>query len=342
VYLRVRGFNGAGGNYTLAYRYQTAGCLASTSYGSITAPTDNIERLINNCTYARDYNTIYSVVSGQTYRFRSSNSGDYLTLTDASNNILTAGPTPITWTATFDGNVRLHVHTNSSCGTSSTCRSTYIQCTTCPAPACVSCPSFDFTLTPTNFWQTHTGSHPANGCKIYKVSVTAGRTYTFKTGCGDGATADYDTYLEILDNASCALLEGDNDGCEDARSLLSWTASYTGDAYVRVRGNAGAGGTYTLAYIVGTAGSIQSGSPSILVRVYPTLSEGEVWVEVRQALELPIQITVYDARGREVYRADFPAMQQLRTSLRVREAGMYLIRVSSGGFEHTERVLVIR
>jgi len=58
---------------------------------------------------------------------------------------------------------------------------------------CLSCPDYDFNITPTSAWKTHSSFHTANGCRIYRVSVTNGRTYTFKTGCGNGATADYDT-----------------------------------------------------------------------------------------------------------------------------------------------------
>jgi hypothetical protein len=245
AYLKVRGYSGAGGSYTLAYRALN-GCVAATSYGSVTAPDHNTEILIDNCTYAGQYNTIYSVVSGRVYRFRSSVATDYLTLTDGSNNVLARGVTPLTWTATFSGNVRLHVHTNSSCGTDNTCRATYVQCTSCGA-ACVSCPSYDFELTPTSTWQVHSSSHPSNGCKIYRVAVTAGWNYFFKTGCGDGATANYDTYLELLDG-SCVMLTQNDDGCESNRSLISWTATYTGYAYLKVRGYSGAGGSYTLAY----------------------------------------------------------------------------------------------
>jgi len=83
---------------------------------------------------------------------------------------------------------------------------------------------------------------------MYQVAVTAGYAYTFKTGCGDGATADFDTYLELYD-ASCSYLTGNDDGCESARSKIDWVAQQTGYVYLNVRGySSSSSGAYTLAY----------------------------------------------------------------------------------------------
>jgi len=337
AYLKVRGYGGAGGSYTLAYR-AVNGCLATTSRGSVTAPDHNTEILIHNCTYAGEYNTIYSVVSGRVYRFRSSVATDYLTLTDGSNNVLVHGVTPLTWTATFSGDVRLHVHTNSSCGTANTCRATYVQCTSCGA-ACVSCPSYDFELTPTSTWQVHSSSHPSNGCKIYRVAVTAGWTYYFKTGCGDGATADYNTYLELLDG-SCVMLTQDDDGCESYRSLISWRATYTGHAYLKVRGYNGAGGSYTLAYRGSMTTSLSSPEEPG-VQIYPTLTDGIVWIKTSFLWPTPLQVRVYDALGREIQSQHFEATQ-MEKSLSLGQSGVYTVWVQWHDHVLSRRVLVVK
>jgi hypothetical protein len=114
-------------------------------------------------------------------------------------------------------------------------------------PVCKTCPDFDFTITPASGWSTHSSSHGALGCKMYRVSVTQGLTYTFKTGCGDGATATYNTYLELY-GSSCTLLLSNDDGCESNRSILDWTADITGYVYLKVRGYQTSYGSYTLAY----------------------------------------------------------------------------------------------
>jgi|LSQX01.1.fsa_nt_gb hypothetical protein len=112
---------------------------------------------------------------------------------------------------------------------------------------CKSCPDYNYTIIPSTAWQRHYSFHTFNGCKIYRVSVLKGYTYMFKTGCGDDATADYDTELYVFDN-DCSQLAYNDDGCEKGRSKVTWKATYTGYAYVRVNGSPGKMGSYTMAY----------------------------------------------------------------------------------------------
>gem|GEM_PF-6314623 len=113
--------------------------------------------------------------------------------------------------------------------------------------ATTACPSYDYSITPSYTWQTHSASHGTYSGNMYRMSVVGGRTYSFKTGCGDGATADYDTYLELYD-PSCNLILWNDDGCETLRSRIDWTADYTGYLYLKVRGLASDWGSYILAY----------------------------------------------------------------------------------------------
>ena len=112
---------------------------------------------------------------------------------------------------------------------------------------CKDCPDYDFSLTPQTSWQTHSSSHSMSGCKIYRFWAYNGYKYTFKTGCGDGATASYDTQLYLFNNA-CTQIAFNDDGCESYRSKIEWTANYTGYAHLRVKGWNTALGSYTLAY----------------------------------------------------------------------------------------------
>jgi len=121
----------------------------------------------------------------------------------------------------------------------------YIDC----PPACVTCPTYNYDISPTASWQTHSSSHIVYGCQFYRVSVTSGQPYIFKTGCGDGATADYDTYLELY-SSSCNLIGFDDEHCGLQRSLIDWTATYTGYAFLKVMGWDDSFGNYTLAYIM--------------------------------------------------------------------------------------------
>lgn len=112
---------------------------------------------------------------------------------------------------------------------------------------CITCPGYNFTITPSSSWNTHSSSIVSNGCKVYRFTAIAGRTYIFKTGCGDGATANFDTQLQLLSN-NCNQVAFDDDGCESNRSKIEWVATYDGYAYLLVRGYNTASGSYTLAY----------------------------------------------------------------------------------------------
>jgi len=117
----------------------------------------------------------------------------------------------------------------------------------CPV-ICKTCPEYDYELTPTTTWQTHSSSLSyANECKIYRIFVGAHENYHFKTGCGNGATADFDTQLWIF-FADCSLLNYNDDGCEDYRSHVSTKPVQPANRYVKVGGWEGDHGNYTLAY----------------------------------------------------------------------------------------------
>ncbi len=117
----------------------------------------------------------------------------------------------------------------------------------CPV-ICKTCPSHDYEISSTTSWQTHPSYLPYDyACKFYRIYVKSGFTYQFKTGCGDGATANFNTYLWLY-NSACSYITANNDGCESGRSIIDWTADYKGYAYLKVRGYADANGTYTLAY----------------------------------------------------------------------------------------------
>jgi hypothetical protein len=113
--------------------------------------------------------------------------------------------------------------------------------------SCLTCPSFDFTITATSTFQTHSSSVVIAGCKQYQVNLTAGNLAVF-TFCSGGGTANYDTYL-TLRNASCNTIVYNDDAC----SLLSeiiFLVPTTGTYYLEVNSccTGGYSGNYTLAY----------------------------------------------------------------------------------------------
>ncbi len=116
----------------------------------------------------------------------------------------------------------------------------------CPE-LCHTCPVYDYQISPNETWQLSSSSIDSYGCKNYKFYAYTGYSYTFKTGCGDGATANYDSYLQVLD-ASCAEVAYNDDGCDGTLSKIEWTPVASGYYTLKVLGYSSNFGSYTLAY----------------------------------------------------------------------------------------------
>lgn len=108
----------------------TGGCISTSAFGSATITTCS-SGTISTCNWAGEYSQLNIGTTGA-FTFYSSTTTDYLTLTDASNNILYAGTTPLSANITSTGNYRLHVSGNSSCATDNTCRTTSYSCLNVP------------------------------------------------------------------------------------------------------------------------------------------------------------------------------------------------------------------
>ena len=117
---------------------------------------------------------------------------------------------------------------------------------------CRTIPNCDNYITPSDSWQVYSRSTSIflTYCrkKIAKVAVEPGYTYTFKTGCGDGATADFDTKLYLYDGSGNQLAYND-DACESNRSKIVYSATSSGYRYLEITGfNQHYTGTFSLAY----------------------------------------------------------------------------------------------
>jgi hypothetical protein len=134
-------------------------------------------------------------------------------------------------------------------GGNTSCRSAFSNCVTAiPAPGggCLACPDYDFgPYSPTGVYQTHSSTVTANCWKQYAFNLTAGSQYRF-TFCEGGGTAGFDTALDLYD-ASCAVVATNDNSCA-LLSQLDYTPAASGTYILRVRGNGGASGAYTLAY----------------------------------------------------------------------------------------------
>jgi hypothetical protein len=123
------------------------GCENTAQYpsGTITVDGTGLITTISTCNYAQEYSHVTNIVSGQTYQFTMSDlgTGAYITITDGagtSGNILTYGPSPLSWTATSNADLYAHWSLNEFCAIDVSCHTTTVQymvpCTvTCPVGA---------------------------------------------------------------------------------------------------------------------------------------------------------------------------------------------------------------
>ena len=113
-----------------------AQCIYGTSFGSATFGACNQEFITaTTCAFAGEYSTFNSLMTGYEYEFRGTGgSGNYLTITDTSNNALAWGFSPLVWTSTLTGGIRVHVSVNAQCGTEFTCHTVQGRCLGAASP----------------------------------------------------------------------------------------------------------------------------------------------------------------------------------------------------------------
>lgn len=100
-----------------------AQCVFTAQFGTATLGDIGQTVTATTCAFAGEYSNFNSATSGNSYQFESTGgSGNYITLTDASNNVLQHGPSPQTLVAPFSGTIRMHYATNAACGIESACR----------------------------------------------------------------------------------------------------------------------------------------------------------------------------------------------------------------------------
>jgi len=111
---------------------QAPPCNNNSNWGTASAPIDGIPTL-TTCTQAGDYVQVTGIQQGLQYRYSSTNSADYITVRNATNNgLLAFGVGPQTITALTTDDVEVHINLDDgTCGTSTTCREVLIECTTC-------------------------------------------------------------------------------------------------------------------------------------------------------------------------------------------------------------------
>ncbi|MBR6440640.1 MAG: hypothetical protein IKS44_01150, partial [Bacteroidales bacterium] len=258
LYLVVRGYNQTyTGSYTLAYKREF-----NPTYYSITPTTSYLTHSFttsstNPSKIYRFYVSSDDVSNHSTFIFKttcgdgaSASFDTYMEIRDANGTQLTSNDdgacgnsgSYIAYQPTQSGYLFLTVRGfNNATG----------SYTLAYKKGCVDLPDYHYYINTYNSWSTHSSQTSEGECtnyKIYKTWVNEGYAYTFKTGCDDGATADFDTYLELYDTNGTRIDYNDDD-CDSRRSKLVYFPTQSGYVYLKIRGYSSSNvGSYTLAY----------------------------------------------------------------------------------------------
>ena len=163
----------------------TGGCISTSAYGSATI-TACAPGTITTCNWGGEYSELNIGITGS-FTFYSSTTTDYLTLTDASNNVLYFGTTPLAANITTPGNYRLHVSANSSCATDNNCRTTSYSCLNVP---CSGTPNAGTTSVSSS---TICGSQNVN-FSLVGSTVALGLTYQWQSSPNNSTWTSLATY----------------------------------------------------------------------------------------------------------------------------------------------------
>ncbi|HLN94224.1 MAG TPA: fibronectin type III domain-containing protein, partial [Flavobacterium sp.] len=127
------------GNWVSAGSFTTvvaASCNGTTGVfgvyppGTFTIPNcDGSAQVISTASWAGEYANV-NITAGKYYTFTSSVATDYLTITNATGNIVFAsGQTPVVWySGTTTGTIRYFMHTNANCGAEQVNRTRSVSC----------------------------------------------------------------------------------------------------------------------------------------------------------------------------------------------------------------------
>ncbi len=230
-------------------------CNFASAFGTATIPANNSIVTISTCSFAGEYSTINGAVNGQTLRFTSSVATDWITVRSGTPGgpVLAFGQTPLSFANTFTGTVYAHWSTNNTCGTQSTCRTTTVQCTSCP-PVNDPC-SGAVTI---NCAQTITGTTVGAAadavgiCNGVNLGTAPGIWYTF-VGNGQSTTlslcgSSFDTEIGLFSGTCAGLVcvTANDDFC-GLQSQITFTSTLGTTYYVLVTGFGTNSGAFTLA-----------------------------------------------------------------------------------------------
>jgi gliding motility-associated-like protein len=177
-------------------------CTHPDFWGTSNAPAICTTNIINDI-WAGQFSIINNVAQGTTYQFSSTISSDWLVLTDVNNNLLIQGNSPITWNASFSGNVRLHISLNNICNTDYfNFRNALIECLSCCNPCDINPPQI--TISPSSCTENGSASISNFSNQYSYLFNPAG---PILDASGNIINFDFETsYTVIAENNECSSL----------------------------------------------------------------------------------------------------------------------------------------
>ncbi|OYU82744.1 MAG: hypothetical protein CFE24_14335, partial [Flavobacterium sp. BFFFF2] len=158
-----------------------AGCNTGALYPSATyTPLNNgTAETITNGAATGEYSVIDIPSTDNVYRFSTSVSTDFITITSSNGStIYASGVTPLTWTSTVASTIRYYIHLSSNCTFNSTTRSRYIQTvsTACSSPS--SPTAINITSNSALISWTAPANAPSSGYEVYYAVASTAPTNT--------------------------------------------------------------------------------------------------------------------------------------------------------------------
>jgi hypothetical protein len=198
-------------------------CNNATSGASVVAPAAGSTVTLNACHTANSYSTVTTVAASANYTVTSSVATDWITIRQgtAGGALIASGNSPLTWNSTVAGTYYVHINTNSSCGTSATCRNVTLRRNT---PACTNTSPFGTAVAPTS-GATVTVS-TCNFASEYNeiTGVAAATTYI----SASSVATDYITVRQGTFNGTVIAA---------GTTPLSWTSTVAGTYFIHYNTN---------------------------------------------------------------------------------------------------------
>jgi hypothetical protein len=205
-------------------------CTNTSSYGSATAPLTQTPVTITTCAFPGEYSTINGCVAGSSYVFTATGgTGNYITIHQGTPGgaVLGYGFSPITVTCTASGPLYLHLNTNASCGTESSCHTETVALA--PPPACTNSSAFGSTNAPTTSTPITITTCGYAGEYSTVNNCVAGSAYLFTSTGGTG------NYITIRQGTPGGTVLG------AGNSPITVTCTVSGPLYIHVNTNSSCG-----------------------------------------------------------------------------------------------------